>query len=95
MPPTRHRLPTPEERAAELAETARAVEVALRWVYVRAVMLCLVWLALGLACIAWAVHSTDEQTALIVFWGGLLVANGGILVTLFITYQRAMEEGWL
>ena len=64
-----------------LDDAEEACEVALRWVYFRAVMLCLVWLALGLACIAWAVHSTDEQTAMIVFWGGLLIANGGILIT--------------
>lgn len=58
-------------------------------------MLCVLWLAIGMACIAWAVHSTDEKNALLAFWGGLFVGNGGILVTLLVTYHRAMEEGWL
>jgi hypothetical protein len=45
--------------------------------------------------IGWSVHSTDQQVAPVVFWGGLLVGNAGILITMVVTWNRAMEEGWL
>ena len=87
--------PTPDTRATELGSLDRAVRREMRWVYARAIVVSLVSLAIGLACIAWAVHSTDEQSGLIAFWGGLLISNGGILGSLFVTYNRAMREGWL
>ncbi|MEP7383648.1 MAG: hypothetical protein ABI910_18325 [Gemmatimonadota bacterium] len=90
-----HRLPTPAERALDLAARERELRREIRWVYARAVLFCLGWLAIALAAIAWAVHSSDEQSAAIAFWGGLLVGNGGILGTLFLTYSRALAEGWV
>ena len=95
MPPTRTRLPTPEERAAELAATERAVRREIRWVYARAAVLCLVWMVIGLALVGWAVNTTDEQSGLIAFWGGLLIGNVGILATLFVTFNQAVAEGWV
>ncbi len=95
MPASRSRLPTPEERAAELAETEREVHRQIRWVYARAAVLCLVWMVVGLALVGWAVSTTDESSGLIAFWGGLLIGNVGILATLFVTFNRAVAEGWI
>lgn len=92
---SRTRLPTPDERRLELEAIERDVRRAMRWVYMRAIAGCLLSLAIGLACIAWALRSSNEANAQIAFWGGLLVGNGGILVTLVTSYHRAMEEGWL
>lgn len=70
MPATRAVVPTPEERAAELAATEREVRRQVRPVYARAVVLCLAWMVSGLALVGWAVHTTDESSGLIAFWGG-------------------------
>lgn len=88
-------LPTPEQRAAELAALELEVQREIRWVYARAAVLCLLWMAVGLALVAWAVHTTNEQNGLLAFWGGLFIGNAGILITLVVTYHRAMEEGWI
>lgn len=95
MAVTRTRLPSPEERAAELASTEREVRRQIRWVYGRAALLCLFWMTLGLALVGWAVSTSDESSGLIAFWGGLLVGNVGILGTLLVTYHRAIAEGWI
>lgn len=95
MPLSVRRIPDADERAAQLLELERQVRRELRWVYARAVALCFVWLAFGLALMGWSVNTTNYENGIIAFWGGLLVANGGILVTLLVTYHRAMEEGWL
>lgn len=87
--------PTAEARRLELAAQERELRREMRWVYGRAVAGCFISLAIGLACIAWALHASDEGYAQIAFWAGLLVGNGGVLVTLVVTYHRAMEEGWL
>lgn len=95
MPPSRTRLPTPAERAAELAETERLVRREIRWAYARAVLLCVCSAGVALAAIGWSVHTTDEKNGMIAFWGGLLVGNVGILWTLFATYAKAAQEGWV
>ena len=95
MPVTTQHLLTPAERTAELLAQERAVRRELRRVYARAVVLCLLSLLAGLACIAWALHTSDRESALLAFWIGLLIGNGGMLVTLMVSYHRAMDEGWL
>jgi hypothetical protein len=93
--PTRIRVPTDEERALELLAIERQVRRDMVWVYGRAVLACVLSSAIGLFMIAWSVHSTNQQTAPMFFWGGLLAGNAGILVTLAITWHRALQEGWL
>jgi hypothetical protein len=88
-------LQTDEDRAKELLETERAVRRDMRWVYGRAIVSVFLSLAFGLWMIGWSVHSTDQKVAPMFFWAGLLVGNGGILVTMVITWIRALEEGWL
>lgn len=95
MSPSRTVLPTPAERAAELAALERIVRSEIRWAYARAVLLCILSAGAALAAIGWSVHTTDQKNGMIAFWGGLLMGNGGILWTLFATYQRAAKEGWV
>lgn len=95
MPLSRSALPTPAERAAQLAALEKIVRREIRWAYARAVFLCLVSAAIALGAIAWSVHTTDEANGMIAFWSGLLVGNGGIMWTLFATYARAVKEGWI
>ena len=95
MPPHITRIPTDGERAAALLREEAAVRSHLLGVFLRGVVLCFLWMAVGLYLIAWAVHTTDEGLGAIAFWGGLLVGNAGILITLGVTYSRAMEEGWI
>ncbi|MGQ0647470.1 MAG: hypothetical protein ACT4P7_07845 [Gemmatimonadaceae bacterium] len=95
MPASAFTVPTPEERG----ESLRVQEVELRrerrWIFVRAILFCLLCSAAGLTCIAWAVHTTDQQLGLILFWGGLLIGNAGILVSVARALSRAATEGWL
>ena len=95
MPLTVTRIPTDEERASALLFEARAVRRHLHWVFFRGALFCFLSMGLGLCLIAWAVHTTDQSLAAIAFWSGLLVGNGGIFITLAVTYSRAMEEGWI
>lgn len=87
-------LPEPDERTRRTLATELDVRRALRRVFARAVLLCVVWLVLGLALIGWAVHTNDHENGIIAFWAGLLIANGGIVITLLVSYHRAMSEGW-
>ena len=58
-----------DEALAELLLAARERELRreIRWIYAPAVLFCLGWLAIALAAIARAVHSSDEQSAAIAF----------------------------
>lgn len=92
---TVNRYPDADQRAAELLALEKAVQRELRRVFVRAIALCFFWLVVGLALVGWSVHTTNFENGIIAFWGGLFVANLGIVITLLVTYHRAMEEGWL
>jgi fatty acid desaturase len=92
---TVNRYPDADQRAAELLALEKAVQRELRRVFLRAIVLCFLWLFVGLALIGWSVHTTSFENGIIAFWGGLFVANLGIVITLLVTYHRAMEEGWL
>ncbi len=50
---------------------------------VRGALQCFGWCAAGLACIAWATHSTDVPRAQAVFALGLVVGNAGVVWTIF------------
>lgn len=92
---TVNRYPDADQRTAELLALEKAVQRELRRVFVRAIALCFFWLVVGLALVGWSVHTTNFENGIIAFWGGLFVANLGIVITLLVTYHRAMEEGWL
>ncbi len=96
VPPTRTALPTPAERAAELAALERAVRREIRWVYARAVVLCVVSVAIALAAIGWSVHSTDEANGPDRVLGRTTHRQRrGSCGRCFATYNRAIDEGWV
>lgn len=75
-----------------LAEQREAERITRRE-YVRAIGLCLFWLAVGLSLVGWALHTTDVREAHMAFWGGLALGNGGILHTLAGAYLRGERRG--
>ncbi len=49
---------------------------------IRGALECVAWCAVGLAAIAWALHSTDVPRAKIVFAAGVVVGDAGVLITM-------------
>ena len=54
---------------------------------------CVGSLLAGLALMGLALHLTDPAWARIAFLSGLLVGNGGVLVTLLVSYERSRRDG--
>lgn len=78
-------------RRRELAE--REAERARRRELVRAGALCIGWMLLGLYLLGWSVHTTDYLYGRIAFFGGLIVGNAGIVITLLASYRRLEKRG--
>ena len=78
-------------RVRDAAETE--AERARRWELVRAAILCLVWMLLGLYLLGWSFHTDDYLYGRIAFFGGVIVGNGGIIFTLMNTYRRLEKRG--
>ena len=74
-------------RAADDAAPARAVR-SRAWFWVRVLLLCWVWCALGLFLLGWSVHTTSHYYGTIAFWAGLGLGEGGILFTLVAAWRR-------
>ena len=82
------------EEMAHRRETAeREAQRAVRREMLRAGLLCVAWMLLGLYLLGWSVHTTDEQYGRMAFYGGLVVGNGGILYTLLSSYRRIEKRG--
>jgi len=90
----RARIPTPEERAAELARYERLTTRDIRRSFVFAVGGCLFWLAVGLVLMGWGLHTTDPGYGQIAFLGGLVVGYSGMVVTLVRYYLKGERSGW-
>ncbi len=88
------RLPSPQERAAEVARHEREVESDVRRAYLATLAGCALWLLAGLSLMAWAFHTTDPQLGQAAFLGGLIVGYAGITVTLARHYLRGERHGW-
>lgn len=58
-----------------------------------AAVACVTWCIVGLAGIGLGLASTVAEYASIWFWGGLVVGNGGILVTLIWTAEKLRSQG--
>jgi predicted lipid-binding transport protein (Tim44 family) len=54
---------------------------------------CLGSLAAGVALMGLALYLTDQAWARIAFLSGLLVGNGGVLLTLLVSYEHARRHG--
>jgi hypothetical protein len=89
--PTRKELLGEMGRAREAAELA--AERARRFELVRAALLCITWMLVGLYLLGWSMHTSDEQYGRIAFYSGIIVGNGGIVFTLLNTYRRLEKRG--
>jgi len=86
-------IPTREERAAQIKASERSAErdrlrdllVTIAW--------CFAFTLAGLVLMACAMHATDEKWGAILFWGALVVSNGGVMATLLRAFQRGQERG--
>lgn len=88
------RIPSPEERAAELTRSERLTTRDIRLAFVVALGWCFFWLASGLVLMGLGLHTTDREYGEIAFFGGLLVGYTGIVVTLAMYYRKGERFGW-
>ena len=63
------------------------------WDYARTALQCWGWCVLGVAMLAWSVHTTSEAYGRIAFWGGLAVGNAGIIFSILGLYRRGEARG--
>ena len=87
MPP-----PVSDERAAEVLENDRADR---RWNWaesLRILGLVVLSLGVGLLLMAWSVHTTDLRYAGAAFWAGLIIGNGGVIVSMLMVLARAARR---
>jgi hypothetical protein len=59
----------------------------------RAALECVFWCWVGIACIGWALHSTDIAYGKAAFYAGIAIGNGGVIFTLLAAYRRGEERG--
>ena len=63
------------------------------WDYTRTALRCFGWCALGVALLAWSVHTNDESWGRVAFWGGLGIGNAGIIFSILGLYRRGEARG--
>ena len=88
------RVPTPQERASELARAEELTTRDVRRSFLLAIGGCVFWVVAGLASIGWAIHTTDPGWARIAFLSGLVIGYTGIVVTLARYYLEGEKAGW-
>lgn len=82
-----------EEMSRRRAEEYRLAERD-RWrSYALSAVVCLLWAIVGLGCIGWSLHTTDERLGQVLFYAGLALGNGGIVFTLLDAYRRGERRG--
>jgi hypothetical protein len=90
-------MPLPRALLEEMAEKRRCETVQAerdrRRANILTALQCLGWCALGLYCIGWALHTTDEEAGRILFLLGIAAGNGGIIFTLLAAYRRGERRG--
>lgn len=59
----------------------------------RTMAACIGCALLGLVSVMWSAHTTDARLGWFAVYGGLLVGNGGVLVTLMYAYHRGQRRG--
>ena len=88
------KVPTPSERAAELAEHDRLTSRDIRRAFFRTIAGCLLSLVVGLGLMGFGLHTTDPGYGQIAFLGGLLLGYIGIAVSLALFYLNGERSGW-
>jgi hypothetical protein len=82
-----------ERIARERLEAESEISRIKRRELVRACLECLGSAFLGLLCMGFALHTTDEGIGKIAFWGGLVVGYSGITYALVGAYKRGEDRG--
>lgn len=90
----RARLPSPEERAAELERDERLVRRDLALAGLRTLGAVGGSLGVGLALMAIGLHTTDPAFGQIAFLAGLIVGYAGVVVSFARYYLRGQDQGW-
>jgi len=88
------RVPSPEERAHQLAEEERLVRRDIRRAFALTIGGCFFSLLIGLALVGWAFHTTDPGLGQIAFLSGLILGYTGIVVSLARYYLHGERSGW-
>lgn len=83
-----------EQQLREHEAAAVAAHRERRRVVVLASALCVLWTLLALACMAWGLHTTHRARGEIAFSAGLLIGNGGVLLTIFATCLWLERHGY-
>ena len=60
---------------------------------VRAAVMCVVWSIVGLAIMAWGLHTTDPELGQVAWRGGVIVGYAGILFTVVRWHLKAKDRG--
>ena len=82
-----------EEMAARNRRLAEEADADKRRDAVLTALCCLLWMALGVACLLWSFHTTDAAYGRAAFYAGLGIGNGGIVFTLLGFYRRGEQRG--
>lgn len=82
-----------EEIAARNRRLAEEADADKRRDAVLTALRCLMWMALGVACLLWSFHTTDEGYGRAAFGAGIGIGNGGIIFTLLGFYRRGEQRG--
>jgi len=86
-------IPTPQQRAAKLRESERLAAGDSRRDLWFTMLECWFWVLLGLACVGWAFHTTDEKAGRVAFQLGVIINNAGVLQALTRWYLRREKRG--
>jgi hypothetical protein len=90
-------MPLPQHIQEELEKKRRDEHVHAErdsfWAHVRTALLCVAWSGVGLACMAWGLHTTDPDLGQLAWKGGVIIGYAGILITLVRAYAKARERG--
>ena len=82
-----------EQMAARNRRQAEEADADKRRDVVLTALACLFWMGLGVACLLWSFHTTDEGYGRAAFFAGLGIGNGGIIFTLLGFYRRGERRG--
>jgi hypothetical protein len=84
---------TLEERALEIEQREKEFRRQMRSLYLRYGLEYAVWFSIGLFLLGWSMHTTDSRYAGLAFWGGLILGDGGMILTLVRARHEAEKRG--
>ena len=82
-----------EDMAARNRQLAEEADADKRSDAVLTALACVGWMLLGVACLLWSFHTTDQGYGRAAFFAGLGIGNGGIIFTLLGFYRRGERRG--